>query len=260
MPRKGNQIPTQSLILSTKNSLYKEAVLLYEKTGRKTQKWQVNLLKAILSRNRKNLWVHTKFGYSLPRRNGKNEIVVIREIFALTQGEMVLHTAHRTNTSHSAWERLVKLLEKAGYEREVDFTTLKAKGQERVEFVKTGGRVEFRTRTTTGGLGEGFDLLIIDEAQEYTDDQESALKYTVTDSRNPQTIFCGTPPTPISSGTVFTEFRKKCLQESTKNSGWAEWSIEEESDPYDIELWYRTNPSLRYNTLYLSNRMDTISR
>ncbi|NLY87361.1 MAG: hypothetical protein GX083_02280 [Clostridiales bacterium] len=35
--------------------------------------------------------------------------------------------------------------------------------------------LEFRTRSSKGGLGEGFDLLVIDEAQEYTDDQESAI-------------------------------------------------------------------------------------
>ena len=70
--------------------------------------------------------------------------------------------------------------------------------------VAGGGIIEFRTRTSKGGLGEGFDLLVIDEAQEYQDDQESALKYVVTDSKNPtRPFFVGTPPTPVSSGTVF---------------------------------------------------------
>lgn len=55
--------------------------------------------------------------------------------------------------------------------------------------------------------------MIIDEAQEYTTDQEAALKYTVTDSDNPQTIMCGTPPTPTSSRTVFTDYRDDVLTE-----------------------------------------------
>ena len=42
--RKGNQKPTKSLILSTRNSLYEETVFLYEKTERKAQRWQVNLV------------------------------------------------------------------------------------------------------------------------------------------------------------------------------------------------------------------------
>ena len=93
-------------------------------------------------------------------------------------------------------------------------------------------------------MGEGFDLLVIDEAQEYTNDQESALKYVVTDSKNPQTLFCGTTPTPLSGGTVFTNLRKAALLGDTKNTGWEEWSVEEESDPQEKDLWYLTNHSL----------------
>lgn len=240
----GNQKPTQSLLLSTKNSDYKEAIELYERSGRKSLKWQTNLLKAILSKTKKGLWVHTKFGYSVPRRNGKNEIIAMRELYGLNKGEHINHTAHRTTTSHAAWERLLRIISRAGFKEDIDYTSLRASGREKIEFLKTGGVIEFRTRTSTGGLGEGFDLLVIDEAQEYTDDQQSALKYVVTDSQNPQTIFCGTPPTPVSSGTVFTKLRKKALNGETKNTGWAEWSVEEQSDIYQKELWYLTNPSL----------------
>lgn len=239
--RIGNQNPTQSVILNYKKSLYQNAIKTYEKSGRKAQEWQKNILKHIYAINDDGLWTHTKFGYSLPRRNGKNEVVVIREMEGLHRGEKILHTAHRTTTSHAAWERLCRLLDQAG----IEYNSLRATGRERVEFPETGGRVEFRTRTTTGGLGEGFDTLIIDEAQEYTTDQESALKYVVTDSKNPQTIFCGTPPTPLSAGTVFVNFRNSVLEGRVENAGWAEWGIQEEvEDIRDKELWYLCNPSL----------------
>jgi len=238
--RIGNQIPTQSLILPYRKSHYKEAVEIYQKSGRKAHKWQITLLKHILAVNTKGLFVHTKFGYSIPRRNGKNEIVAMRELYGLYKGEQILHTAHRTTTSHTAWERLLRILDKAG----IEYTALRATGREKIDMSSTGGRVEFRTRTGTGGLGEGFDLLVIDEAQEYESDQESALKYVVTDSKNPQTIFCGTPPTPVSSGAIFPALRKAALYGESRNTGWAEWSVEDESDPWDIELWYLTNPSL----------------
>ena len=241
MARIGNQNPTQSVILPYKKSLYQKAIDTYEKSGRTAQEWQVNLSKHIYAVNKEGLWTHTKFGFSLPRRNGKNEVVVIREMQGLLDGEQILHTAHRTTTSHTAWERLYRLLDKAN----IEYTSLKATGRERIEIPSTGGRVEFRTRTTLGGLGEGFDLLVIDEAQEYATDQESALKYTVTDSKNPQTIFCGTPPTPLSSGTVFVDFRNSVLNGSVENSGWAEWGIDEEvKNIRDKELWYHCNPSL----------------
>ena len=70
------------------------------------------------------------------------------------------------------------------------------------------------------------------------------MKYVVTDSRNPQTIFCGTPPTPVSSGTVFLKLRKSALAGESINTLWAEWSISKQSDPHDRNLWYKTNPSL----------------
>ena len=238
--RKGRQTPTQSVVLPYTKTYGLNAVKLYEMTGRTAQEWQQLMLCDILAYNEDGLWTHTKFGYSVPRRNGKNEIVSIREMFGLVKGEHILHTAHRTTTTHSAWERLLNLLEKA----EIEVTSsYRAYGKEHIE-IADGGKIEFRTRTSKGGLGEGFDLLIIDEAQEYQDDQESALKYVVSDSANPQTIFCGTPPTPVSSGTVFTKLRSTVLSGSTVNTGWAEWSVEEISDPRDRELWYETNPSM----------------
>lgn len=240
----GNQKPTCSFFRPYKKSLYKEVQTCYERSGREVFPWQINLLKPLMAVNSEGLFTHTKFGYAIPRRNGKNEIVVMRELYALEKGQKVLHTAHRTMTSHSAWERLKDVVEKCDYQEGEDYTSQKAVGRERIDFPATGGRVEFRTRTSTGGLGEGFDLLVIDEAQEYTEDQESALKYVVTDSENPQTIFCGTPPTPISAGTVFSAFRTKVLDGAVPNGGWAEWSVEKISDVRDKSIWYQSNPSL----------------
>ena len=256
---KGSQTPSRCVYLTRQERIkteYTKAVELYEKTGRKVLKWQVGLMKHILAKNNKKLWVHTKVGYSIPRRNGKSEILVMRELYGLEEGEQILHTAHRTTTSHSSWERLCKALNKLGYvnasetrrndkvPEEKLYDSYKANGLESITLRKTGGRVNFRTRTSKGGLGEGYDVLIIDEAQEYQDDQESALKYVVSDSKNPQTIMCGTPPTAVSSGTVFVKFRKDALAKKVKNAMWAEWSVERMTDPQDREAWKNTNPSL----------------
>lgn len=237
--RIGSQAPSQSIILPYQKTHKDKAIEMYERTGRSSQEWQSLLVSHILAQNEEGLWTHTKFGYSVPRRNGKNEVVAIRELYGLIIGENILHTAHRTTTSHAGWERLLKILDEA----KVPYQSLRATGRERIE-LENGGRIEFRTRSSKGGIGEGFDLLVIDEAQEYTEDQESALKYVVTDSRNPQTIFCGTPPTPLSSGTVFTKMRSNVLTGESVNTGWAEWSVDDESDVRDRDLWYRTNPSL----------------
>ena len=236
----GCQTPTQSYFLPYKHSHGKEAIDIYNSTGRTAQKWQVDLVDNILAYNKDDLFVHTKVGYSVPRRNGKNEILTIVEMWGLKNGLRILHTAHRTSTTHVAWERLFNLLTKANIEISSSY---RAFGKEHIE-VDGNGVIEFRTRTSKGGLGEGYDILIIDEAQEYQDDQQSALKYVVSDSKNPMTLMCGTPPTPVSSGTVFTKFREETLKGKGVNSAWAEWSVDELKDPYDKKYWYQTNPSL----------------
>lgn len=243
MKRIGSQEPTQSRYIPFSKTHSDEAKSIYQKSGRSIYEWQEALLQPILAINDDNLWTHMKFGLSVPRQNGKNEVVAIRELYGLFKGEHLLHTAHRTTTSASSFDRLLSILEEMGLEEGEDYKKIKAIGRERIELVG-GGFINFRTRTSTGGLGESYDVLIIDEAQEYTDDQESALKYTIAASSNPQTIFIGTPPTPISSGTVFTTLRKQALEDAMEDLGWAEWSVEDESDTRDLELWYQTNPSL----------------
>lgn len=255
--KKGRQTPTQSYILPYDKTLGKEAIDLYKETGRKPQEWQELLIYDMMAVNDEGLWVHSKFGDSVPRRNGKNEVVSIRELYGVINGEQILHTAHLTSTSSAASKRLANLLKLAGYEEvirarkdikyEKSFSYSKQFGLERITILgANGGTCSFRTRTSNGGLGEGFDLLVIDEAQEYQTDQESSLKYTVSDSMNPQTIFCGTPPTAVSRGTVFPKFRKDTLKGLNEDSGWAEWSVEHQSDVHDVDLWYECNPAMGY--------------
>lgn len=240
--RYGNQSPTVSVIEPYKSTKGNEAVELYNATERTALPWQEALCYDIMATNEDGMWAHQKFGYAIPRRNGKSEDILMRCLWGLKNGERILYTAHRTSTAHAIWDRLSRLCEKADITVE---SSIKGFGREHL-YCENDSGIEFRTRTSTGGLGEGYDLLIIDEAQEYTPEQETALKYVVSDSMNPQTIMLGTPPTAISAGTVFPKYREKVLQGGGFESGWEEWSVEDMTDPYDVEAWYRTNPSLGY--------------
>lgn len=253
--RLGRQTPTQAIVLPFKDSKGEEAVALYEESGRTAQEWQKLLIEDIMAQNDDGLWTHQKFGYEVPRQNGKGEILAMREMWGLVNGERMCHTAHKTSTSHSAFVRLMKLLSDAGYvetgrkkKGRIDpaksYKATKQYGLEQI-FLKDGGQIVFRTRTEAGGIGESFDLLIIDEAQEYTSAQQSALIYTIAASPNPQTIFCGTPPTVTSKGDVFVGLRALALSGNAFDTGWAEWSTyEQPKDIMDVNLWYETNPSL----------------
>lgn len=240
MTRIGNQIPTTSVVLDYTESFGDEAVQLYNMSGNVCQEWQALMLSDIMAVNDQGLWIHTKFGYSVPRRNGKTEIITQRELWGLFNGEHILHTAHLTDTAHIAWERLKNRLEEIGVKPK---STYKAYGKERIE-MNNGAVIDFRTRTSSGALGSGYDLLVIDEAQEYTQAQQTALNYVVSSSKNPQTIMCGTPPTAVSSGDVFRDYRDKTLRGETINGGWAEWSVDHKTNVHDVDAWYMTSPSL----------------
>jgi len=254
MGRIGEQSPSFTNVAQNQPTKGQEAIDLYKSTTQSLLEWQEIQINGIMSVNNDGLWTYMRYGICVSRRNGKGEILAAREFDGIVNlGEKVCHTAHRTTTSHDAFVRLYTLLKKAGYEEhskkkkqmpEKSFFASKQYGLEHIE-VTGGGTIDFRTRTNNGGLGEGFDLLIIDEAQEYTSKQESALIYTVSASKNPQTIFVGTPPTVISGGDVFPNMRKSVIEGRAVDTGWAEWSIEEQAkDINDVDLWYKYNPSL----------------
>ena len=232
-----------------------EAIRLYKATGQQLFTWQQRQIRAIMATTTGGLWKHMNYCICVSRRNGKGEILAAREMYGLViSGEKICHTAHRTTTSHDAFNRLYTLLKKAGYAEhsrkkkempEKSFFASKQYGLEHIE-VSGGGVIDFRTRTDNGGLGEGFDLLVVDEAQEYTQKQESALQYTVSASKNPQIIMVGTPPTVSSGGDVFPRIRKKILEGKAYETGWAEWSISEmptDEQINDPEVWKIYNPS-----------------
>lgn len=204
--------------------------------------WQKLIVYDLLAVNDQDLYTHMLFGLTVPRQNGKNEILIVRELYGLKKGERIIHTAHRTDTAHKAWERLLAACEAASIPVESSY---RAYGKEHI-YTTNGGIIEFRTRTSTGALGSSYDLLVIDEAQEYTESQESALTYTIAASQNPQTIMTGTAPTAVSSGTVFSAFRTRVLAGSAKDSAWEEWGVETMTDPDDVDAWYAANPSLGY--------------
>lgn len=251
--RVGSQNPSFTNVEYTETR-GQEAIDLYKSTTQQLLEWQEIQIKAIMAVNPDGLWTHMVYGLCVSRRNGKGEILAAREFDGIVNlNEKICHTAHRTTTSHDAFNRLYTLLKKAGYEEhsrkrkempEKSFFASKQYGLEHIE-ISGGGVIDFRTRTNNGGLGEGFDLLIVDEAQEYTSKQESALIYTVSASKNPQTILVGTPPTVISGGDVFVNIRDSVTNGKAVDTGWAEWSIPEYTENVsDVDLWYQYNPSL----------------
>lgn len=118
-----------------------------------------------------------------------------------------------------------------------------ALGREAI-ILRSGARVKFLARTRTGGRGQHGDLLIIDEAQEMDENQQASFLPAISASKNPQTIYVGTPPEPDSPGTVFRSIRERAMSKDSKKTAWFEFSVPEIGDVKDPERWAKTNPAL----------------
>ncbi len=106
----GRQTPTISVILPYTETLGGEATQMYDKSDRDSLEWQQRLVYDIMAVDKDRLFVHMKFGYAVPRRNGKSEILIMRACWGVSHERRVLYTAHRTTTSHNAWEKCVAQL------------------------------------------------------------------------------------------------------------------------------------------------------
>lgn len=198
-------------------------------------------------------WSALSCGLSVPRQNGKNAILEVRELFGMVgHGEKILHTAHEVKTARKAFKRLQHFFGTRPRDPAAQFPELNARvvevrnvnGQEAI-YLKNGGSVEVIARSKNSGRGFTVDVLVVDEAQEMSDDDLEALMPTTSSAplRNPQWIFTGTPPGPRAAGEVFTRTRTDVLDRG-KNACWHEWSCEPGVDLDDHAAWRQANPGL----------------
>lgn len=211
------------------------------------QEYEMHVL---LARNDDGSFAASTVCISKPRQNGKSFGVRFYSIYeAAIEGKKVLYTAHRGKTMRKmfkfmkafvlAFEDFRKILD--GGESGV----YSAAGTEGIYF-DNGGCIEFATRTAGGSRGESYDIIVIDEAQELTDDELEALEPTTfaSDAGDPQMIFIGTPPGPKCPGTVFRNMHDNAHDGKATSIWWLEWAVMDIGDPFDVDRWYETNPAL----------------
>ena len=188
-------------------------------------------------------WVCKTCGGSVARQNGKTGLIEARaEAGMLMYNEQVLYTAHLQKTATETFEEMAAFFDAPKLRKYVkDIKT--ALGREQI-VLTSGARIKFLARTRNGGRGQHGDLLIFDEAQELTVDQQASFLPAISASLNPQTIYVGTPPDPNADGTVFRGIRAKAIAGETKTTAWFEFSVPDIGDISDRQRWAETNPAL----------------
>lgn len=231
--------------------------------GLKPDDWQQLILDDWLA-SAKGRWTSLTCGLSVPRQNGKNGALEVRELFGMVgRGEKILHTAHQVKTAQKHFRRLKHFFGKKADDPGAKFPELNAlvaelrnvNGQEAI-FLKNGGSVEIVARSQGSGRGFTVDVIVCDEAQDMSDDDLEALLSTSSAGPlgDPQWIFTGTPPGPKANGEVFTRIRREALESNPRRRCWHEWSCHAEPgeavDLDDHDNWHRANPALGTRLLF----------
>ncbi len=208
--------------------------------------WQRYLLRVMLARDASDRYAADSLAIEVPRQNGKSWDVRARCFYGALNGEKILYTCQHGDTSDQMFQELSRPFED---EEETALHDLleavrKTNGQQAIR-LKNGGLIRFTTRTKSLARGKTYDVLIYDEAQELTEEEQAASLPAISASpmKNPQTIYLGTSPEPENAGLVFASMHDR-VHAGESDMAWVEWSASEIGDVADEERWHECNPSL----------------
>lgn len=229
---------------------------------------QENELILMLARNADGSPAAQTIGICKPRQNGKSYAARYYAIYmADFEHRSVMYSAHHSSTTKKMFDALCNIFESE--KRFPDFAhdvknITRGRGYEGIYFndwqdedgnYHDGGCIEFSTRTNSGARGGTYSVIIIDEAQEMTDEQQEGMLPVIsassdaTDlSKMPQQIYIGTPPAPTCNGTVFKRMHNSAHC-GEGDAWWIEWGIEKLDDVKEdavLDLAYKTNPAMGY--------------
>lgn len=187
--------------------------------------WQDLVLEDWLAANGRDEWKHPIAGLSLSRQNGKNALLEMRELFGLVLlGENILHSAHEVKTAQAHYRRFKEFFGVKANDENARYPELNAmveqvrnvNGQEAIILKNDpekgwhGGSLRVIARSKSSGRGFTADLIVLDEAQELTEDALEALTSTGSAGHlgNSQVIYTGTVPGPNANGAIFARIRE----------------------------------------------------
>ena len=250
--RYGRQTPTFEYVGGYDHSDGPEAVALFEGYGIRFIPAQRYEMELYLAKNELGESEALTIGLSRPRQNGKSFAARYYALWcAFVEGKSVLYSAHNGGTTRKMFKFMADFIELhedfARKLRPGDGSIYRAKGSEGI-YLASGVCIEFSTRTNSGARGGTYDVVVVDEAQELTDEQDDALSPTTiaSDSGDPQMIYIGTPPNQKCPGTVFRSLHDRAHADELGDAWWLEWAATDIGDPHDVDRWYECNPMMGY--------------
>ncbi len=196
-------------------------------------------------------WTAKKNSIWVPRQNGKGGIIEALELAWLFLDDMkvdeITHSAHEHKTSLKAYKRMEKLIRRVPAWHEQVYRYRQSNG-ERMIILNDGRQLEYHTRSDTAVRGFSSPRLILDEAQELTEEQMAAILPTVSAMPNWQVWFLGTPPRTDDAWAYGLRTDGENSEARLMHLDWGAGldldRAEDRERVHDLELAYESNPAL----------------
>lgn len=230
----GQQVPTHFYAPTWSTTAGDDAVDLAAACGLNLLPWQQLVLRNALGEYG-NKWDAFEVGLIVPRQNGKNVVLLARQLAGLFlfDEEQQVHTAHKFKTAQSAYRDLRRVVEGApdlleltkGFPQSSDQTAI---------ILKNGCRIDFLARFSGGGRGLSGDTVYLDEAFALDPVIVSDLLPTLSARPSPQLWY--TSSTGFETSDVLRDVRTRALEgedRDRRHLAFFEWSADEVVDAVD---------------------------
>ncbi|MCX7491480.1 hypothetical protein OS127_02910 [Corynebacterium sp. P6129] len=223
-----------------------KALILAARLGVKALPWEAWEVRLALAKDPDGSWAHPTYLLVCARQNGKSviaEIVIMYMLLVLNA--RIIFTAQRWPTAQSIRNRMWGRMKGKSWVANRIHRNVNSAGMAEIE-MKTGGRVQFSTRSADAGRGfDAVDLLICDEAYNLDESAMSAMAPIQTAAADPMTMFMSSPVNRDIhiKGLYLSEMRHKCLAGVEPGTRFAEYAAPEDRGVDDPEAWRLANPS-----------------
>lgn len=236
----GQQTPRLQLVPPCASNAADDAVELYESCGQRLDDWQDLCLRIGCGETRLGAWASFENGIVVSRQNGKGAVIealCLASLF-IWGNKVTIYSAHRGDTVQATFRRIRALIE------DHPDLTRRCKpinpSDDVIELI-TGGRLEFRTRTRSGGRGLTGDLVILDEALELNPEQIAALVPVLLARPHAQLWYFSTVP---ATGDQHLCLVRKRVLAGAERIGWADWGVDSGAALDDPAALAAANPAL----------------
>jgi hypothetical protein len=255
---RGAQRPRLSNLPEWSSTAGDAAVELALVAGIDLDDWQQWVLRHALGERPDGKWSAWTVGLCVGRQNGKNEILLARELAGLFLfGErLILHTAHLQKAADTQFRRVWDTIRNTEALAGRLLRKNSSYGMQEIE-LRGGQRIVFGTRQGgKTGRSTTVDLVVYDEAMYVSAAQTGSIAPTMAAQSmhgNIQTWYAGSAPDelePDHDGVPFARVRQEGLAGADRVM-WAEWSVEGDEPGRvpdavrnDPGMWALANPGL----------------